>query len=69
MNTKELKMNRLEIFQKVYGTDYVFTVRELEQLCQLSDLIIGECVRSVNCYEALNIFEHFGVDPEHFGVK
>jgi len=25
-------------------------------------LIVRECARQVNCYEALNIFEHFGVE-------
>jgi len=26
-----------------------------------AELIVKECARQVNCYEALNIFEHFGV--------
>ena len=36
-------MNRLEIFQKVYGTDHVFTVQELERLQQVTELIVREC--------------------------
>ena len=32
-------------------------------------LIVRECVNSVNCYDALNILDHFGIDPEHFGVE
>lgn len=27
-----------------------------------AELIVQECARQVNCYEALNIFEHFGVE-------
>ena len=36
-------MNRLEIFQKVYGADYVFTTQELEHLRQVTELIVLEC--------------------------
>jgi hypothetical protein len=32
-------LNRLEIFQKVYGTDHVFTAQELERLRQVAELI------------------------------
>ena len=45
-------MNRLEIFQKVYGTEHVFTVQELELLRQVTELIVKECanvVRHINC--------------------
>jgi hypothetical protein len=28
---------------------------------KFAELIVRECARQVNCYEALNIFEHFGV--------
>ncbi len=55
-------MNRLEIFQKVYGTDHVFTAQELERLRQVTELIVRECARQVTRNEALNIFEHFGVE-------
>ena len=27
-----------------------------------AELIVRECAGQVNCYEALNIFEHFGVE-------
>jgi len=36
-------MNRLEIFQEVYGKDYVFTETELSQLQQVAELIVREC--------------------------
>ena len=36
---------------------------------KFAQLIIQECVKSVNCYEALNILDRFGIDSEHFGVK
>lgn len=45
-------MNRLEIFQKVYGTNHVFTVHELELLRQVTELVVIECanvVRHINC--------------------
>lgn len=45
-------MNRLEIFQKVYGTDHVFTIHELELLRQVTELVVIECanvVRHINC--------------------
>ena len=29
---------------------------------KFAELIVRECARQVNCYEALNIFEHFGVE-------
>ena len=35
---------------------------------KFAQLIIQECVKSVNCYEALNILDRFGIDSEHFGV-
>ena len=69
-------MNRLEIFQQVYGTDHVFTVQELEQLRQVTELIVRECIGVVNrrymgdnnredqevrrCVEDLK--KHFGVE-------
>jgi hypothetical protein len=45
-------LNRLEIFQKVYGTDHVFTIHELELLRQVTELVVIECanvVRHINC--------------------
>ena len=36
---------------------------------KFAQLIIKECVNSVNCYEALNILDRFGIDSENFGVK
>ncbi len=47
-------MNRLEIFQKVYGTDHVFTTHELELLRQVPELVVIECanvVRHINCQD------------------
>lgn len=29
---------------------------------KFAELIVRECARQVNCYDALNIFEHFGVE-------
>jgi len=37
-------MNKLQIFQEVYGKDYVFTETELGQLLQITELIVQECV-------------------------
>ena len=31
---------------------------------KFAELIVYECARQVNCYDALNIFEHFGVEEE-----
>ena len=40
-------MNRMEIFQKVYGKDYVFTVIELDRLQRVAELIVQECASIV----------------------
>lgn len=40
-------MNRLEIFQEVYGKDYVFTVIELDRLQRVAELIVQECASIV----------------------
>ena len=40
-------MNRSEIFQEVYGKDYVFTETELSQLLQVAELIVRECASIV----------------------
>ena len=63
-------MNRLEIFQKVYGTDHVFTAQELERLRQVAELIVEECANvadenyihrgSRTCGLAIRL--HFGVE-------
>jgi hypothetical protein len=37
-------MNKLEIFQEVYGKDYVFTVTELSRLQRVAELIVKECI-------------------------
>ena len=45
-------MNRLEILQKVYGNNRVFTAHELELLRQVTELVVIECanvVRHINC--------------------
>jgi hypothetical protein len=45
-------LNRLEILQKVYGTQHVFTAQELELLRQVTELVVIECanvVRHINC--------------------
>jgi hypothetical protein len=34
----------------------------MEEAERFAELIVRECARQVNCYEALNIFEHFGVE-------
>ena len=63
-------MNRLEIFQKVYGTDHVFTVQELERLRQVTELIVREC-ENVELYwlslaDRTSVFEKI---RQHFGVE
>lgn len=69
-------MNRLEIFQEVYGKDYVFTETELSLLYQVADLTIQECISTVNKrYIGDNNREDMEVRrcvedlKEHFGVK
>ena len=45
-------MNRLEILQKVYGTNHVSTAHELELLRQVTELVVIECanvVRHIDC--------------------
>ena len=61
-------MNRMEIFQKVYGKDYVFTKTELSQLLQVAELIVRECASIVynTCEDgdagAMAILYEFDVD-------
>lgn len=40
-------MNRLEIFQEVYGKDYMFAETELSRLQQVAELIVRECASIV----------------------
>ena len=44
-------MNRLEIFQEVYGKDYMFTETELSRLHQVAELIVRECVHKIETYQ------------------
>jgi len=50
--------------RKALATDAMsggkFDIQAYEE--KFAELIIRECARQVNCYEALNIFEHFGVE-------
>lgn len=76
-------MNRLEIFQQVYGTDYVFTVKELERLRQVTELIVKECVQNLETNKKCDIYTgeltdcgwndviQYQIDSlkEHFGVE
>ena len=71
-------MNRLEIFQKVYGADHVFTIQELERLRQVTELIVRECVSMAKGFEFAieqNGFmnpSRYGLSKamqEHFGIK
>jgi hypothetical protein len=68
--------NDREILRREDGEWRVATPAEIISLlfaCEkgrekFAELIIKECVNSVNCYEALNILDRFGIDSEHFGV-
>ncbi len=75
-------MNRLEIFQKVYGTDHVFTAQELERLRQVAELIVLECVSAITDDDLAKECGTFLMDSyakgmsysahlikEHFGVE
>ena len=61
-------MNRMEIFQEVYGKDYVFTENELSQLLQVAELIVRKCASIVynTCEDgdagAIAILYEFDVD-------
>jgi len=60
-------MNKLEIFQEVYGKDYAFTETELSRLLKVTELIVRECVlisrTSTDGFSAGRRMEqHFGVD-------
>ena len=68
-------MNRLEIFQEVYGKDYVFTETELSQLQQVAELIVREsCYKLMEMHEKVNgdhnYYHHASVQlKQHFGIK
>jgi hypothetical protein len=62
-------MNKLEIFQAVYGKDYAFTETELSRLLKVTELIVRECAglcsiaapgRDAEDIEEA-IMKHFGV--------
>jgi hypothetical protein len=62
-------MNKLEIFQAVYGKDYVFTETELSRLLKVTELIVRECADiadglledNTGSEVMFRIKEHFGV--------
>ena len=66
-------MNRLEIFQEVYGKDYMFTETELSRLHQVAELIVRECIDWCDAHATVDgtatkiaesITEHFGIKGE-----
>ncbi len=70
-------MNRLEIIQSVYGTDYVFQAAELEKLYQVIEATAKEACNVLyeNVEVALDavggvvypeglLIEHFGLEGE-----
>jgi len=65
-------MNKLEIFQEVYGKDYVFTQTELSRLLRVTELIVGEtCNVLMGMHENANgnhnYYHHASVElKEHF---
>ena len=71
-STPVLYWRPLEIFQKVYGTDHVFTAQELERLRQVTELIVGEGSKIADDwvndkdngenYPSEMIKQHFGVE-------
>ena len=69
MNEIEQGVNRLEIFQKVYGADYVFTAKELERLRQVTELIVRECIRLCDQVDYVGADECIEAIEEHFGVR
>jgi hypothetical protein len=64
-------MNKLEIFQEVYGKDYAFTETELSRLLRVTELIVRECTEIVA--DAVDHREpastYAGKIQEHFGIK
>jgi len=69
MNEIEQGLNRLEIFQKVYGADYVFNAKELERLRQVAELIVRECAEIAGCNGHVSGFALGDLIKEHFGVE
>ena len=65
----EHQMNRLEIFQQVYGTDYVFTVKEIERLRQVTELIVRECISACATDRLGKTAGAEELIKEHFGVE
>jgi len=65
-------MNKLEIFQEVYGKGYAFTETELSRLLGVTELIVQECAdlveveygqSEVTGSEIARVLKrHFGVD-------
>ena len=73
-------MNRLEIFQEVYGKSYRFTETELSRLQQVAELIVRECVDKIgeNFVGAVGthasahnsaVLKCQTIIKEHFGVE
>ena len=68
-------MNRLEIFQEVYGKNYMFTETELSRLHQVAELIVREsCYKLMEMHENVsgdhNYYHHAAVQlKRHFGVE
>ena len=68
-------MNRLEIFQEVYGKDYMFTETELSCLHQVAELIVREsCYKLMemhkNANDNHNYYHHASVQlKQHFGIE
>ena len=76
-------MNKLEIFQEVYGKDYVFTETELSRLLRIAELIVQECIQQLEigkkcdpytgelftCEHNDNIDYQIKVLKEHFGLE
>ena len=56
MNERIKELEKQSVF---YNEDEEIWETDLEKF---AELIVRECARQVNCYEALNIFEHFGVE-------
>lgn len=68
-------MNRLEIFQEVYGKDYMFIETELNRLHQVAELIVQEsCYKLMEMHEKVNgdhnYYHHASVQlKQHFGSR
>ena len=63
-------MNKLEIFQEVYGKDYVFTETELSRLLRIAELIVRECMDICEDFGDKGIDGHYCADAirKKFGV-